>query len=259
MNQKIFVSSVFKSGTWLLRDILERLTGLKACEPEHIPSPPDYGDASLITFKPNRFFSWHSEVNDDVKRVIRGNDAKAIFLVRNIYDLAISMYFHFANDTDREIGKSAGQADFFKRFGRDEGLAMIISGYHDFVGLGPHLAQIRDMFKFAKEYPVLLTSYERLCLQKEKEIRRLSEYLGLPDNPETVAAIVEATDFDKMKKNAQAKGSGSHFRRGAPGGQRETLKEYHLHMILGQLSQFAPELWTMAREQEFHEITQRLG
>ena len=259
MNQKIFVSSVFKSGTWLLRDILERLTGLEAWEPEHIPSPPDYGDAGMIDFRQGCFFSWHSEINDAVKQVIRDNDAKAIFLVRNIYDLAVSMYFHFANDTDSELGKSAGQDDFFRRFEKDEGLAMIISGYPNFVGLGPHLAQIRDMFKFAKEYPVLLTSYERLCLQKETEIRRLTEYLGLPDDPEIIAGIVAATDFDTMKKSAQAKGSGSHFRRGAPGGQRETLKEHHLHMILGQLANFAPDLWDLAREHGFHEITQRLG
>ncbi len=259
MTQKIFVSSVFKSGTWLLRDILERLTGLEAFEPENIPSPPDYGDASLIAFKPNRFFSWHSEINDPVKRVIRDNDAKAIFLVRNIFDLAVSMYFHFANDTDSEIGKSAGQADFFRRFEKDEGVAMIISGYPNFTGLGPHLAQIRDMFAFAKEYPVLLTSYERLCLQKETEISRLAEYLGLPEAPGTVARIVEETGFDKMKKNAEAKAGGSHFRRGAPGGQRETLKEHHVHMILGQLANFAPDLWNLANEREFHEITQRLG
>ncbi len=263
MNQKIFVSSIFKSGTWLLRDILERLTGLEAYEPENISDSPDYGDAGMIGFKPGRFFSWHSEINGAVKRVVRENDAKAIFLVRNIYDLAVSMYFHFANDTDQEIGRSAGQAGFFNRFERDEGLAMVIGGFASgdagFAGLGPHLAQIRDMFEFAKEYPVLLTSYERLCLQKETEIRRLSEYLGLPDDPGTVAAIVEATDFDKMKKNAADRGGGSHFRRGAPGGHRETLKEHHLHMIFGQLTQFAPELWAMAREREFPEITQRLG
>ncbi len=96
-------------------------------------------------------------------------------------------------------------------------------------------------------------------LSGNRQIRRLTEYLGLPDNPEIIADIVEATDFDKMKKNTQAKESGSHFRRGAPGGHRETLKEHHPHMVFGRLSQFAPELWTLTREREFHEITQRLG
>jgi hypothetical protein len=60
MRRPVFVSSVPKSGTWLLRDILEMATGLKAHEPQIGPGMPDYADEMLIEFPTGKFFSWHS-------------------------------------------------------------------------------------------------------------------------------------------------------------------------------------------------------
>ena len=263
MEKKIFMSSIFKSGTWLLRKIVEKLTGMEAYEPPHVPGAPAYGDGGLIEFVPGHFFSWHSEINENTTRVIRENDAKAILLFRNIYDLALSMYHHLAGDIDSEIGRSTGMAGFFSRFSKDEGLSMVITGVSGpdgfWSGIGPHYAQIEKMLVFSKSYQALPVSYERLCLRKKEEICRIADYLDIPVSTATIDEVAAATDFDTMKIKAVADGGGSHFRRGEPGGHREALKEQHIYMIGGQLANFAPNLWSLSRELGFGELIQRLG
>ena len=59
MGVKVAVCSSMKSGTWLLREIVTQLTGLRAYEPNIPAGRPRYDDAESLIFPPDSFFSWH--------------------------------------------------------------------------------------------------------------------------------------------------------------------------------------------------------
>lgn len=257
------MSSVFKSGTWLLRRIITDMTGLTPVEPDVIVGEPPYSDAAPIYFREGTFFSWHSAINDQVKARVRKEGAQTVLLVRNVNDLVVSMYHHFADDIDREVGRSAGFADLMSRVTLDQGVSMMIAGFAtragSWSGFGPHAAQIRDMLAFARDDAVYLTSYERLCLRKESEVRRLAEYLGIPLSEERLGAVVKRSSFGAMKKRAEKTGGGSHFRKGEPGSHRGVLGDHHVHMIEAAIQRHAPDLRRLCAELRFPEIVQRLG
>ena len=127
----IVMSSVFKSGTWLLRYILESLTGFSYIEPLTENGPMDPSDPDLIAIKPNHFYSWHFIPSTDIQNKLIKINAKPIFLVRNIYSLAVSMYYHFANNIDHELGKGANKHLYFSKIDKNTGLHQIISGCNE--------------------------------------------------------------------------------------------------------------------------------
>src|SRR4030067_2875342 len=91
--EPLVVATVFKSGTKLLEHILEKLTGLSA---HHLGMEvgSDYESADPIIFEHGEFFIWHNVPSNAVKARIRKEKAKQIFLIRNIFDLLVSQYFH---------------------------------------------------------------------------------------------------------------------------------------------------------------------
>ncbi|MCP5366073.1 MAG: sulfotransferase domain-containing protein [Hyphomicrobiales bacterium] len=263
MDDRVFVASLFKSGTWLLRHMVAGLTGLRAIEPPHGHGPADYGDPGLIRFEPGAFFSWHSDISPQVADRLLAERARVVLLVRNVYDLAVSQYHHFARDVDADIGRSAGQADFLARFSRDDGLAMSICGYSapgaSWPGLGPHLAQTARMMAFARDHGALITSYERLVTRKEAELDRLAAFLGGAPDGAARRALLNSSDFAAMKADAEKSGAGSHFRKGQPGQHREVLKPHHVFMVDHLIGEHAPDLRRLAADLRMPEIVQRLG
>ena len=250
MLEKVFVSSVFKSGTWLLRDVVAAITGLQPDEPDRIVGEPDYSNPELIRFRPGHFFSWHSRINEPVAAYLKGNGIRPVFLARNVYDLAVSMYHHLADDIDAEHGFSTKQSGFFGRFSHDQGLSMIIAGYTcehgTFAGVGEHYVQIEQMLDYAARNGALMLTYEDLVTRRRAVIRSLAQYLqiSLPDT--RVHQIAQATEFENMKQQAVNAGGGSHFRKGRVGQARSELGEHHAAMIWQQVLSRAPRLPELA-------------
>lgn len=259
--QPIFMASVFKSGTWLVRRIIQDMTGLAFSEPEIVPGEMNHNDPSLIEFKPGHFFSWHSIPNAETRAFLKERNAKVILLTRNIYDLAVSMYRHFANDIDSEIGRGAGQKDLFSEMSRSQGIALTINGAwtpgFGWTGMAPHIRQIREMLVFAREYPCCLLSFEKLFVDRRGEVEKIAEYLEISLSSQRIDEIVEGSSFSAMK--AAASGSGtSHFQEGKPGGHAKHLFRYHTYMIHHLIRTTAPDLEDLARELGVPEISECL-
>lgn len=249
--QPICMISVFKSGTWFLRNILGGITGLPWHEPEIVAGEEtDYADAALIDLRPDSIFSWHSFPTPEVRAVLAARPVRVVLLVRNIFDLVVSMHRHFAHDIDADQGRSAGAADIFANLSRGQGLAMTISGAESrawrWVGLGPHLRQIQDMLELSLEQPCHLVSYERLLAAPQREIAELARYLGVQLTPERIAAIAEDSRFEKMKATAGEGAGQSHFQVGRAGGHASVLSAYHVMMVRAQQRTFAPRLAELA-------------
>lgn len=257
--ERIFIATVFKSGTKLLEHIVSKLTGLSAF-PVGMEVGSDYESADPIIFDESTFFIWHNVPSIAVQTRIRAEKAICIFLIRNIYDLIVSQYYHFAEDVDAGIGHSTGTIGYFAKLRQDEGISLLLCGaaseYFTWHGFGYYLYQIQEVLKFSREYPCHLISYDRLVLNKRQEIERLAAFLGVPVDAQILDGMMASSDLNAMRKaQAASTGEGRHFRKGTPGDHVNVLKAYHYHMIGHLKLAYAPELDALCKELGFEDIT----
>lgn len=250
--------SVFKSGTHLVRHVLERMTGLAVYEPPIHPGRVDYSDLHQLRFLPGHFYSWHLIPEVAICERLQAANARTVFIARNLGDLAVSMYHHFAANIDDDIGRGRNVTHHFSDRPMDAGLGRIIDGIDapDFRwrGIGPHARQISLMLAFAASYPSFMTTFERITTRKVEELRALAEYLAVSRSPSALHDLVESTSFAAMRQRAAAVGRPSHYRRGEPGEHRLVLTREHWAAIARQLQIWAPDLPSRAREAGFPEI-----
>ncbi|TCS64733.1 sulfotransferase domain-containing protein [Varunaivibrio sulfuroxidans] len=260
---RLFVATIFKSGTKLLELIVERLTGLS---PTYLGMEvgSDYEDPTPIRFEKNEFFIWHNVPSPAVKARLRKECAKPIFLIRNIYDLAVAQYFHFAKDVDKEIGHGTKTASYFTSIGQDEGISSVLCGTRSekftWHGFGYYLRQTQEILKFAKEYPCHIILFDRLVMFKKTEILELAAFLDIRIEEHVVDELLETSSLEAMRK-ARTKhvGSGNHFRKGQPGSHINVLKEHHYHMINHLVHEYAPLLPGLCHELGFGDLIDPRG
>ncbi|MBF0421766.1 MAG: sulfotransferase domain-containing protein [Magnetococcales bacterium] len=250
--------TVFKSGTEMFRKIITDMTGLPFEEPPLVRGKVNYKDVNQLYHKPGHFYSWHLYPTPEVRRKIKEMAAKPVLLIRNIYDLPVSMYHHFAKNIDADIGMGRDVDHYFREVDHPTGLAMIINGFikPDFIwpGLGTHLQHIQMLLELARDYPSFLTSYDRLLLHKARELKALATFLDLPISENRLATIVEESSFGAMKAKADALNMGSHFRKGRVNSHAEELSGEHIRMIHQVIDREAPDLPAIAKAAGFEEI-----
>ncbi len=251
----IVMASVFKSGTWLLRFIIARLTGLDYHEPPIETGTMDPGDPNLITVKAGHFYSWHLSPSPPVQKKLMEINAKPVFLMRNIYDLVVSMYYHFSNNIDHEIGRGANKHNYFSHLGKDSAIQKIITGCDGkefkWRGLAPHLQQMEHMFKFANIFPCHLVSYDGLVNNKEKNIQELAGFFNMALSPDNLDELVHSSGFDAMKSAALKQNRASHFRQGKTRSHIQELDRKHIQAIEECLEKHAPNLALLATSKGF--------
>jgi hypothetical protein len=254
----IIMSSVFKSGTWLLRKIIADLTGLSVTEPEVRSGSMDPKEPQNVFCRPGHFYSWHFIPTVEVGMKLKKMHARPVFLLRNIYDLTVSMYYHFLNNIDADIGRGAGKSEFFSRIGKNKGLEYIIAGCKEpefsWSGLGLHLHHMECMLTFAQDYPCHVVTYEQLVENKEEEIKKIAGFLGIDSMDSQIADIVISTEFNTMKKEAMNNGNGSHFRKGKVYGHIGKLNERYSNLIKNELDMHASNLKALARDHGIEHI-----
>lgn len=248
----VFVATVFKSGTKLLEHIVEKLTGFEINAPT-MSAGSDYESADPIVFECGKFFIWHNVPSNTVKARLIEAHARPIFLIRNIYDLAVSQYFHFAHDVDAEIGYATHTAGYFSQMSQDEGIALLLSGatseHFNWHGFGYYLRQTQEILQFSKEYPCHVVVYDRLIQNKHREIQRLADFLNVELGDELLSGLIDSSSLNSMRKaRISAVGTGKHFRKGSPGDHVNVLKPWHYHMINQIKMIFAPRLDDLCEE-----------
>lgn len=184
----------------------------------------------------------------------------AHLLIRNIYDLAVSQYFHFAHDVDAEIGYATDTADYFAEMSQDEGISLLLSGAtserFNWHGFGYYLRQIQEMLQFAKEYPSHVVIYDRLVQDKRREIERLATFLDIEPSDELFGELIDSSSLNSMREaRISLVGSGNHFRKGTPGDHVNFLKSWHYDMINQLKLVFAPKLDVLCGELGFRDVT----
>ncbi|MBD9362045.1 sulfotransferase domain-containing protein [Methylomonas sp. EbB] len=229
-----------------MKRIVEDLTGLSSMEPEITPGKVNYMDASKLFYPDGGFYAWHLFPTKEVQESLMLHQARPVFIMRNIYDLAVSMYYQFANNIDADVGRGRNVDHYFKSISKNDGFSGIIEGMlkPDFVwkGVGPHFRQMELMLEFAEVYPCFVTSYEDMTKRKPEEVQRLANFLQINLDEKTLEKIVFNSRFDVMKAHAIRQNTSSHFRKGVSGSHVEELTVDHIHKIRNELCSHAPML-----------------
>ncbi|MBZ0090892.1 MAG: sulfotransferase domain-containing protein, partial [Sulfuricellaceae bacterium] len=246
ISRPVFVSSIPKSGTWLLRDILEMMTGLKAYEPTIGEGTPDYADANLIEFPSGTFFSWHSVLTPQSISLLKGCQARNIFLIRNIYDVLLSMHTHLSRDVDAAIGRSIVGSDYFDGKTIEQCLSLMISGFTSpkltWTGVIPLIQQMDSMLELAESGDALLLSYEQLTVDKCTVMQKIMQALGLQLPQGKIDEIVAATGKEAMRERKKAEGQDQHIPLPEHRLSRSAFQAYHKEMIDLAIFTYAPKL-----------------
>lgn len=257
-DRPIVAISVFKSGTWLIRRIIEDLTHLKFVELEIVPGFMDHGNPDYLFHRSGHFYSWHLVPTIPVQKKLRAMNARVVIVLRNVYDLAVSMYYHFADNIDWDIGRGANQSEFFKSVGKERGLAYIISGGNEkgflWSGIGYHLKQMQLSLEFSQGYPCCVLTFERLVQDRRLAVAELSRYLKIEIDDERLSTIVDASSFNVMKKRAKQEGVCSHFRKGQVFAHADDLNTKHVALLQQEMHKHAPKLETLAHTRDVAEI-----
>lgn len=250
----------FKSGTWLTRRIIESLCPLTMIEPDYGHAVGlDATDPDHIFHRPGCYYSWHAIPVPAVQDKLRAMNARVILQIRNIHDLAVSQYHHYADNIDREFNRGAGRHDFFGALDRDFGLSALIAGYNGdgFIlpGFGQYLQQISLMIQFAaNNADCVLLTYEDLVRDRATAANRIAALLGVTVSAARQEAVTRETGFKAMREQGKAHGTVSHFRKGAPFSHGEELNERHAALMRLEMARHAPELPSLAMDRGLEHI-----
>lgn len=239
--EPIVLISGFKAGTWLMREILTSLTDMSFFEPDIIAGERKYYNPEQLQFVKNHFYSWHLVPTGEVVDKLNKNSAKTIFVVRNIYDLVVSIYYHFFNNIDADIGRGNNKDSFLKQFSFEEdglrwnGMSEVIDHYN-------------EIFKASSLCDSLIIDYDKLVKNKEEVVKDIAKFLGLDISTQKLDSIINSTKFETMKANAQKNKVGdSHFREGKAGKNRERLSGFHKIQLRQMIKITAPDIYENAR------------
>lgn len=235
VRRSIFISSLPKSGTWLIREIIEMVTGLKAYEPDIVNNLPEYENEMLIDFPPGTFFSWHSILTSRTVSLLNGCQSKNIFLIRNIYDVLLSMYNHLIRDVDASIGRSAGGTEYFSDKKMEQCLTLMISGFTSprmsWMGAGPILKQMDSLLAYVESGEALLLDYDELTNEKRNAIKSISKFLEIRLPRKRINEILTHTEKNTMRERLRESGRDLHVTADKHTLSRDVFSLYHKEML----------------------------
>lgn len=176
---KILVTSIPKSGTFLLAKLVESLTGLSA-----------YGTVSILKSedanpKPGTFLLSHAPAVEKNIKLIRENKFKTIVLIRDPRDVIVSMYYYFGK-------RHAAKCGLDYELDRDKLIMLYITKWYTTpnpdIPTGFYLKGDYQAFLDWRKFPnVHFTTYEALVGGKgggndeiqKKEIHALANFLTI--------------------------------------------------------------------------------
>ena len=255
----VVLISGFKAGTWLMRKVLSTMTGMDFFEPDIIPGEKKYYNPAQLQFVNNHFYSWHLVPTDEVIDKLNKHNAKTIFVVRNIYDLVVSIYYHFYNNIDADIGRGNNKDSFLKQFSFEEGISLIITGFDEdgvrWSGMSEILEHYNEIFKATKKCDSLVIDYDDLVNNKKIVINNIVDFLNISITSQEIENVSNLTDFTSMKKEAQKNKVGvSHFREGKAGLNREKLSEFHKIQLRQMIKLVVPSIYDNAQKADSKKI-----
>ena len=98
------------------------------------------------------------------------------------------------------------------------------------------------MLQLADEQPCFVTSFERITEEKRQQLRALAAFPGLQLPDQKLEQVAAESGFGAMRSRAEARGQGSHYRKGKQGSHVHELSLDHMEMVQVELQRRAPDL-----------------
>lgn len=157
--------------------------------------------------------------------------AAIVYLVRDPRDIAVSFSCHFDCSIDEAIAHMG--AEDFGFYPKPGGMMKQLPQY-----LSSWSKNVASWIDRARPAP-LVVKYEDMVRDLAAELTRVARRIGLPSTPEAISGAVEATRFDRLKKQEEREGWFSQrnskvnafFRRGISGGWRDSLTQSQAERI----------------------------
>ncbi len=199
--------------------------------------------------KPNmHFVKTHTRIDR-----INGDDlippdvtAAAIYIIRNPFDVALSLARHISKPVDEAIDR---MSDVMAITASDTGIAEILGRWDD------HVQSWRD----AHGLPLFFMRYEDMAAQTEPTFRRLLDYLKIPVNDGQLRRAIRNSSFKEMQKQEAREGFGERpdgmdrfFQSGKAGGWERELTAAQVQRIAtefdGTIRKHYPEYLTRIQQ-----------
>lgn len=179
----IYIASYPKSGTTVMQMILYHLTSDGRMDFKHIYEvSPWIRNASFIGEKPLKM---------SAPRVIKTHDnysffdkmikGRFIYIYRNGMDVAVSHFHQQKNYNNQNLTFEKYLIQFFKQ--------------------KKWFKHVRDWTRNRNKLAIIYVKYEDLLENKEKEIKRIIDFLGISFNQKAINRALKFSSFEWMKKN----------------------------------------------------------
>lgn len=180
----------------------DRLTGLEASDlsPEEIDRlRPEVYERLAAEARETLFVKVHDAYTygADGRPLLSATSSRAIYLIRNPLDVAVSFAHHLTRDLDSII----------------EGMADAESALAPYTDRLPWqlrqrlLSWSRHVLSWvAAPLPLLVLRYEDIIQQPLKTFSQAARFAGLPDEPARVRKAVAFSDFKEMQRQEQERG-----------------------------------------------------
>lgn len=180
-----------KSGTHWGFEIISMLRNGKA---ESIPIPKEAtmlevrSQTEIDEIPPPRVLNSHFQLSLLPKQ-LKEKKTKIVLALRNLKDLAVSFYHHHKGIT------------FYDYNGKFEDyLPLLLKGELEYGDWFDYVKEWENEINKA-DYKIHLVFFEDLKENGLEEIKKIAEFLGVPQNDELCQAIYEKCHFDKMAKD----------------------------------------------------------
>lgn len=147
-----------------------------------------------------------------------------VYLVRHPYDVAVSSSYHFGIPLEAAVEAMSNDRVLVRAFTRlPESLPQYFGSWSENVVSWLDNAS----------YPVTLARYEDLHADPLGQFRRLADAVGLAASKENLAAVVDASRFERLQAEERAEG----FRERPPGGEGVFFRQGRTGSWKGVLNQ----------------------
>jgi len=184
------------------RGLFDKLTGLEASDlsPEEIDRlRPEVYERLAAEAREPLFVKVHDAYTygADGRPLLSATDSRAIYLIRNPLDVAVSFAHHLSRDLDTIIDNMA-DAEY--------ALAAASGKLHGQLRQRL-LSWSRHVLSWlAAPLPVLVLRYEDIMQQPLKTFSQAARFAGLPDEPARVRQAVAFSDFKELQRQEQERG-----------------------------------------------------
>ncbi|XP_063165357.1 sulfotransferase 6B1-like [Candoia aspera] len=188
----VLLVSYPKSGTHWLAEILTHIYASKVA----LTSPIEFGDLSkldqLNRLSCKRIIPTHLDSNM-LPPTFRVKHCKAIYIVRNPKDIAVSMFHYYQENPNLPT------VDSWSNF-----LEMFLKGD---VVCGSWFDHVLSWEKHLHEKNILFLFYEDMKKDLPKVVKKLSAFLGLSPSESKIYEICKKASFNEMKTNTEKENS----------------------------------------------------